>query len=79
MVKEKETAVADVELRWEIKEMHANTHTTLNSFLGSFVDRFRVPILTSPLWMSALFIVLNRYASESIQSTIQWLVGSPLK
>ena len=45
----------------------------------AFVGRFRVLILTSPLWLAAITIALDRFGGEGIRNVVQFLTASPLR
>jgi len=41
----------------------------------SLIQRFRVVVLTSPLWLAALMIGLRMYGGQRIHAVIDFLTG----
>ncbi len=45
----------------------------------SLIRRYRVAVLTSPLWLAVIFIFLNVFGGLRVREVIHFLTGSPLK
>ncbi len=43
------------------------------------IERFRVVILTSPLWLAGVMLLLDKFGGPRFQTVVDSLTASPMK